>query len=73
MDKWFKQYAPSLVGQRPVNKSVDGGPLITTDQSFDNNGESDLDLQYAMALVAPTKVNLYQTGDPIVLGSFNTL
>jgi tripeptidyl-peptidase-1 len=35
----------------------------TTNQSFDFNGESDLDLEYAMALVAPQNVTLLQTGD----------
>ncbi|KAF8317469.1 subtilisin-like protein [Clavulina sp. PMI_390] len=68
LDKFFGTYAPSLVHQRPVNTSIDGGVL-----SFDNNGESDLDLEYGMALVGPAqKVNLYQTGDPIIGASFNT-
>jgi len=31
--------------------------------SFGFNGESDLDLQYAMGLVAPQAVTLLQTGD----------
>jgi hypothetical protein len=31
--------------------------------SFGFNGESDLDLQYAMGLVAPQPVTLLQTGD----------
>jgi len=40
-------------------------------QSFDINGESDLDLEYAMALVNPQKVILYQVGDLIEGASFN--
>lgn len=51
--------------------SIDGGVLVST-QDFNTNGESDLDLEYGMALVAPQPVNLYQTGDPIIGGSFNT-
>ena len=37
--------------------------IQTTDQSFNFNGESDLDLEYAMGLVAPQKILLLQTGD----------
>lgn len=35
----------------------------TTDQSFDFNGESDLDLEYAMSLTNPQPITLLQTGD----------
>jgi hypothetical protein len=35
----------------------------TKDQGFDFNGESDLDLQYAMSLTDPQTVTLLQTGD----------
>jgi len=35
----------------------------TTDQSFNFNGESDLDLEYAMGLTAPQTITLLQTGD----------
>ena len=35
----------------------------TINQSFDFNGESDLDLEYAMGLTAPQKITLLQTGD----------
>ncbi|KAI0044219.1 hypothetical protein FA95DRAFT_1562476 [Auriscalpium vulgare] len=35
----------------------------TTNQSFDFNGESDLDLEYAMTLVNPQKITLLQAGD----------
>ena len=35
----------------------------TTNRSFNYNGESDLDFEYAMALVAPQTVTLLQTGD----------
>lgn len=74
LDMFFGTYAKSLVGQRPVNKSIDGGVLVIdkAHQNFNINGESDLDLQYGMALVAPQPVNLYQTGDPIIGASFNT-
>lgn len=35
----------------------------TTNQNFDFNGESDLDLEYAMGLTAPQTITLLQTGD----------
>ncbi len=36
------------------------------EEGFDLNGESDLDLQYSMALVGKSQpVTLYQTGDEV--------
>lgn len=37
--------------------------IQTVNQSFDFNGESDLDLEYAMGLTNPQKITLLQTGD----------
>lgn len=37
----------------------------TSDQSFDFNGESDLDLEYAMGLTNPQPITLLQTGDDV--------
>lgn len=38
--------------------------VLSTNASFDNNGESDLDLEYAMNLVTSKQnVTLYQVGD----------
>lgn len=43
------------------------GDLNTPDQSFDYNGEANLDLQYGMALVTGKQpVQLYQVGDHVV-------
>ena len=51
---------------KPDLVSIDGGPDQTTMQSFNTNGESDLDLQYSMTLVGKTQpVTLYQVGDLI--------
>ncbi|KAF6238225.1 hypothetical protein HO173_003505 [Letharia columbiana] len=58
-------------GTAPTLDSIDGGVDQTSTQSFDDNGESDLDLQYAIALVYPQKVTLYQTGDLVEGASFN--
>ena len=35
----------------------------TTNQSFDFNGESNLDLEYGMTIAAPQEITLYQVGD----------
>lgn len=37
-------------GTAPTVDLIDGAIVQTTTQSFDDNGESDLDLQYAIAL-----------------------
>jgi tripeptidyl-peptidase-1 len=71
LDMFFRNYSPSQVGERPILKSIDGGFLQTETESFDLNGESDLDLEYGMSLVYPQKVTLYQTGDYVEGASFN--
>ncbi|TVY68680.1 Tripeptidyl-peptidase sed1 [Lachnellula suecica] len=58
-------------GYGPTVDLIDGATVQTTTQSFDDNGESDLDLQYAISLVYPQKVTLYQTGDAVEGASFN--
>jgi tripeptidyl-peptidase-1 len=58
------QFSPSLLGQSPKLVSIDGGVVQTSQQSFGFNGESDLDLEYGMALVTASQpVTLYQVGD----------
>ena len=59
-----------MVGVRPKAVLIDGAVVQTTNQSFDFNGESDLDLQYAMALTNPQQITLLQTGD-LVEGATN--
>lgn len=71
LDLFFKNFSSGLQGQRPIFDSIDGGVLQTQVESFNYNGESDLDLEYAMALVAPQKVTLYQVGDLVEGASFN--
>lgn len=44
-------------------KKDDVAVIQTVNQSFDFNGESDLDLEYAMGLTNPQKITLLQTGD----------
>ncbi|KAJ8066000.1 hypothetical protein OCU04_005094 [Sclerotinia nivalis] len=71
LDLFFGNFSPALVGSRPKFDSIDGGVLQTTVESFDYNGESDLDLEYGMTLAYPQKVTLYQTGDIGEGASFN--
>ncbi|KAF8478880.1 subtilisin-like protein [Gautieria morchelliformis] len=73
LDLFFGNFSPSLVGQTPTFISIDGGVAQTIDQSFNFNGESDLDLEYGMTLVAPQTVTLYQAGDLVEGASFNNL
>lgn len=71
LDLFFTNFSSSLVGQRPEFAAIQGGVLQTIVESFNYNGESDLDLEYAMALVAPQTVTLYQVGDLVQGASFN--
>ncbi|KAF5315002.1 hypothetical protein D9619_007273 [Psilocybe cf. subviscida] len=71
LDLFFGNFSPSLVGVRPVNVLIDGAVVQTTQQSFDFNGESDLDLEYAMGLTAPQTITLLQTGDIVEGAGFD--
>ncbi|KAI0072201.1 hypothetical protein K474DRAFT_1605557 [Panus rudis PR-1116 ss-1] len=71
LDLFFANFSPSQVGTRPKLVSIDGGVVQTQNQSFDFNGESDLDLEYAFALTNPQPITLLQTGDLPEGASFN--
>ncbi|KAJ3981324.1 subtilisin-like protein [Lentinula detonsa] len=71
LDLFFSNFSPSLVGVRPKTVLIDGAVVQTTNQSFDFNGESDLDLEYGMALVNPQTVTLLQTGDLVEGAGFD--
>lgn len=63
LDAFFGNYTPAAVGQRPIFKPVNSGSIDIDDPTnFNNNGKSNLDLQYGMGLVYPQKVTLYQMG-----------
>ena len=72
LDLFFANYSKRQVNRSPNVISIDGGYAQQVNKSFNYNGESDLDLEYAMTLVNPLPVNLYQVGDPYFSGSFNT-
>jgi tripeptidyl-peptidase I len=71
LDLFFANFSPYQIGDRPIFDSIDGGVVQTTNRSFNFNGESDLDLEYALNLVYPTNVTLYQAGDLVQGASFN--
>lgn len=48
LDLFFANFSTSQVGERPLLDSVDGGQPQKLIQTFSFNGESDLDLEYAM-------------------------
>ncbi|KAK4995296.1 hypothetical protein LTR66_004858 [Elasticomyces elasticus] len=71
LDLFFANFSYRQVGDRPILDAIDGGILQQTNMSFVYNGESDLDLEYGMALVYPVPVTLYQAGDIVQGASFN--
>ncbi|KAF2674224.1 subtilisin-like protein [Microthyrium microscopicum] len=71
LDKYFSNFSRPAMGSQPVLRPIDGGVVLPANRSFNINGESNLDLEYAMAIVAPMKVNLYQVGDDVQGASFN--
>jgi tripeptidyl-peptidase-1 len=71
LDLFFGNFSPSLVGVRPKSVLIDGAVVQITNQSFDFNGESDLDLQYGMALTNPQPITLLQTGDLVEGAGFD--
>ena len=71
LDLFFANFSTNQVQKTPTTDLIDGAVVQTTQQSFDFNGESDLDLEYAMTLVNPQPVTLYQAGDLVEGASFN--
>ena len=71
LDLFFANFSKAQVQRTPTLDSIDGGTPQTTMEGFQYNGESDLDLEYAMTLVNPQKVTLYQVGDFVEGASFN--
>lgn len=71
LNLFFQNFSRAQVGDSPKLDSIDGGIPQTIVQAFRYNGESDLDLEYAMSLVYPQQVTLYQVGDLVEGASFN--
>ncbi|KAL8417217.1 hypothetical protein RB596_007367 [Gaeumannomyces avenae] len=71
MDMWFAKFEPQLKGKQPIVTLVADGEVQRKDRGFDFDGETSLDLQYAMALVHPQRTTLFQVGDLMQSASFN--
>ena len=71
LDLFFANFSRNQQQRTPTLDSIDGGIPQTTNQGFQYNGESDLDLEYAMTLINPQKTTLYQVGDQVEGASFN--
>ena len=71
LDLFFKQFETALVGKPPTVNLVDSAVVQQTNRSFSFNGESGLDLEFAMAMIFPQKATLFQVGDLVQGGSFN--
>jgi len=59
LDLFFAVFNTLEIGERPILDSFDGGAVQNINESFGYNGESDLDLEYAMTLMYPQPVTLY--------------
>lgn len=71
LDLFFSNFSRNQVQKSPILKSIDGGIVQSVNISSQYNRESDLDLEYGMALVNPQKTTLYQVGDTTWGASFN--
>lgn len=71
LNMFFDEYSKKQSQTTPNLDSIDGGFVSRKNLGFGYNGESDLDLEYAMALVNPMTVTLYQAGDKFEGASFN--
>lgn len=58
LDLFFRNFSTKQVGDRPILDSIDGGVVQQDVMGFNYNGESNLDLEYAMTLVYPQKTTL---------------
>lgn len=71
LDMFFKDFSTKQRGKAPIVTLLDNAIVQTQNQSFNFNGESALDLEFAMALIFPQQANVFQVGDTIQGASFN--
>ena len=51
LDLFYSKVAPNVpTGTGPIIDLIDGAIVQTSEQDFNSNGESDLDLEYSIAL-----------------------
>lgn len=73
LDLFFEDFQPQLKGKGPIIQLIDNAVVQTTNQSFSFNGESALDLEFAMGLIYPQTATLFQAGDLTSGASFGNL
>ncbi|KAK2059366.1 aorsin [Colletotrichum caudatum] len=71
LNMYFDEFEPRLKGTSPIVTLIGNAVVQTQNQSFNFNGESALDLEFAMALIFPQQATLYQVGDLNQGASFN--
>ncbi|GKT96345.1 subtilisin-like protein [Colletotrichum tofieldiae] len=71
LDMYFNEFEPRAKGTGPIVTLVGNAVVQTKNQSFNFNGESSLDLEFAMAMIFPQQATLYQVGDLNQGASFN--
>lgn len=73
MDMFFRDFAPDLVGQRPLLMPINGGYQQHEYKLTPFNLEANLDYQYTMSLIHPIAVTDIQVGDYTQVGNLNTM
>lgn len=71
LDMFAAEFNSEGKGQPPRVVLLDNAVVQTQNQSFSFNGESALDLEFAMALIYPQQTTLFQVGDTVQGASFN--
>jgi tripeptidyl-peptidase-1 len=56
LNLFFNDFMPSIKNSSPKQVLIDNAVVQQTQQGFEFNSESDLDLEYAMTLVDPLQV-----------------
>lgn len=62
---FFANFSKNQRQKTPLEYEIDGGYQQHQIENVNDNGEPALDLEYAMALVNPIEVELYQVGDDV--------
>lgn len=66
LDMFYAQYAPYVPqGTYPIPALIDGAIFGVPQNSSENSGESDIDIDMAYSLIYPQTVTLYQVDDQI--------
>lgn len=71
LDMYFGSFDGALVGKSPLVQLIDSAVVQQTNKSFAFNAESALDLEFAMALIAPQQATVFQVGSLEQGASFN--